>query len=206
MVQAILVPPAAELVQWAAAGIDGGLGRVVTSCVPMTRRIEVLRTYLELLEPSAPEPAGSPEPGARVERMERCPPTFFRYLYAEVGRRYQWRDRLFWTDEQVSARLADPTVSIHLLSVSGAPAGYFELQRHDDGSIEIAYLGLLPGFLGKGLGRFLLREAARAGWALGASRLWLHTCSLDDPAALPNYLARGFRVFRTETYTVELAE
>jgi ribosomal protein S18 acetylase RimI-like enzyme len=167
-------------------------------------RIEVVRTYLELADPSAFRPARSPDARARVERVAACPPSFARYLYAEVGRGYRWHDRLGWTDEEWRARLDDPAVELFLLSVAAAPAGYFELQAHGDGSAEIAYFGLLPEFVGRGLGKYLLTEAVTAGWQRGASRVWLHTCTLDDPAALPNYLARGFRAFRTETYEADV--
>jgi GNAT superfamily N-acetyltransferase len=137
-------------------------------------------------------------------RLYCCPPSFFRYLYAEVGRACHWVDRRAWTDAEARARLDDPAVSLFLLSVSAAPAGYFELERHADASLEIAYLGLLPEFQGRGLGAYLLSQAAAAAWAAGPARVWLHTCTLDGPAALPNYLARGFRRYRTETYEAEL--
>ena len=169
-------------------------------------RVEVLRTYLELSAPEALQPAPCPDPRARVERVEDCPPSFFRYLYAEVGRRYHWTDRDPWSDEEHAARLADPNVSLHLLSVAGAPAGYFELERESDGSVQVAYFGLLPEFLGRGLGKYLLSRAASEAFALGASRVWLHTCTLDNRAALPNYLARGFRKVREETYETEVGE
>jgi len=170
------------------------------------RRVEVVRTYLEMVERKEAEAGGGPEAWARVERLVECPVSFFRYLYAEVGRGYHWYDRLRWSDAEVRARLKDPAVSLHLLSVGGAPAGYFELQSHPDGSVEIAYFGLLPEFIGRGLGRHLLREATAEAWARGPSRVWLHTCTLDDRAALPNYLARGFRPFKTEVYQAELPD
>jgi GNAT superfamily N-acetyltransferase len=141
----------------------------------------VTRTHVELPHPSALRPAPSPDPRARVERVEGCPPSFFRYLYAEVGRDYFWLDRVRWTDEQIRARLGD-------------------------GSVEISYFGLLPEFQGRGLGKFMLTEAAKAAWAFGAARVWLHTCTLDHPGALSNYLARGFRPFKTETYAVSLPD
>jgi GNAT superfamily N-acetyltransferase len=161
---------------------------------------EVTRTYLEMTSPDELSGAKAPSDAARIERMASCPPSFFRYLYREVGRAYHWVDRLGWTDEQVRARLADPDVTLHLLTFEGSPAGYFELQKYPDGSVEVAYFGLLPEFLGQGLGKYLLTEAVLEAWALGASRVWLHTCTLDDPRALPNYRARGFRPFRTEVY------
>jgi GNAT superfamily N-acetyltransferase len=87
----------------------------------------------------------------------------------------------------------------------GSPAGYFELEKHDDGSIEIAYFGLLQEFLGRGLGKHLLSVAVEQAWSDGANRVWLHTCTLDDPAAMPNYIKRGFQPFNTEKYFTELA-
>jgi GNAT superfamily N-acetyltransferase len=169
-------------------------------------RVEVLRTFLELSRPEALRSAPCPDPRARVEGVLDCPPSFFRYLYAEVGRRYHWLDRVEWSDEQLAARLADPLVSLHLLSVAGAPAGYFELEREADGAVQVAYFGLLPEFIGRGLGKYLLTRAVEEAFALGASRVWLHTCTLDDPAALPNYLARGFRKTREEKYVAEIPE
>jgi GNAT superfamily N-acetyltransferase len=83
-------------------------------------------------------------------------------------------------------------------------AGYFELRKCEDGSTEIAYFGLLPAFIGRGLGKHLLTSATEQAWADGAKRVWLHTCTLDDPSAMPNYLKRGFRPFRTELYHTQL--
>jgi GNAT superfamily N-acetyltransferase len=167
------------------------------------RRTEVTRTYLEMTSPSDLVASKTEAPGVRIEQARGCPPSFFRYLYAEVGRKYHWVDRLPWTEEQVKARLADPHVSLHVLHVDGSPAGYFELERHRDGSCEVAYFGLLPEFLGRGLGKHLLTVAAETAWTGGATRVWLHTCTLDDPAALPNYVARGFRPVKTEVYWIE---
>jgi GNAT superfamily N-acetyltransferase len=164
---------------------------------------EVTRTYLEMTRPEQLAPSRCAEPGLRIERLESCPASFFRYLYVEVGRAHRWVDRLDWTDERIGEHVASPDVALWLLSVRGSPAGYFELRRHDDASAEIAYFGLLPEFKGRGLGKHLLTAAVEQAWRLAPSRVWLHTCTLDDPAALPNYLARGFRPFRTERYAVD---
>jgi GNAT superfamily N-acetyltransferase len=166
-------------------------------------RVEVTRTYLELLKPGDLVPARSGDAALRLERVERCPASFHRYLYAEVGRAYHWVDRLGWTDAESRAYLDAPGVSLWVLYCAGAPAGYFELKTYDDGSVEIAYFGLLPEFTGRGLGKHLLSEAVSRAWAQGARRVWLHTCTLDHPAALPNYVARGFRPFKNEVYAIE---
>ena len=168
--------------------------------------VDVLRTYLRLESRADFKPSPCPDPRARVEQVHGAPASFFRYLYAEVGREWHWVDRLPWTDEQLRERLAKPGVTLHLLSVAGAPAGYFELEKHEDGSVEVAYFGLLPEFVGRGLGGYLLSEAVVAAWALRPTRVWLHTCTLDARAALPNYLARGFRPFKEEHYVAQLPD
>jgi len=166
--------------------------------------VQVVRTYLEMASPDALRPAPPPDARARVERVEECPPSFFRYLYIAVGGAYHWVDRLPWTNDQIRDYLATPGVSLFVLYSQGAPAGYFELKRHADRSVEIAYFGLLPEFVGRGLGKYMLTEAVTIAWREGARRVWLHTCTLDGPAALPNYRARGFRSFKEEEYTVDL--
>jgi GNAT superfamily N-acetyltransferase len=143
-------------------------------------------------------PASDP---ASVELATRCPASFYRYLYSEVGRNYHWVDRLSWTDAQIAEHLSSSAVTLWVMYASGSPAGYFELERHEDGSTEIAYFGLLPEFIGRGLGGHLLTLAVRQAWSTGAGRVWLHTCTLDDAAAMPNYLKRGFKPFKQETYS-----
>jgi GNAT superfamily N-acetyltransferase len=160
----------------------------------------VERTYLEMTSPEALRPAEAPVEGLRIEHLVACTPSFYRYLYAEVGRDYRWTDRLAWTDRQIQDHLASPGISVHVAYLGGTPAGYFELTRHDDGSCEISYFGLLREFQGRGLGKFLLTRATEGAWRTRPTRVWLHTCTLDSEAALPNYVARGFVPYRTETY------
>jgi GNAT superfamily N-acetyltransferase len=161
-----------------------------------------VRTYLEMTDPAALDGAPAPDPGAVVERVDNAPPSLWRRLYTEVGRQYHWVDRLTWTDEEVTAYLADPALELWILRVDGELAGYVELRRHPDEAVEIAYFGLLPSFVGRGLGKFLLTRAVERAWARGAARVWLHTSSLDHASALPNYLARGFSIWKQETYDV----
>src|SRR5215218_7155667 len=99
---------------------------------PGPRRIRLLamstlvtRTYLELETPGDLRPVPAPEPTPRIERIGECPPSFYRYLYAEVGRAFHWVDRLRWTDDMLRAHLAMPGLSLWLLTWKAAPAGYF---------------------------------------------------------------------------------
>jgi GNAT superfamily N-acetyltransferase len=164
----------------------------------------VTRTYLEMSSPGDLQASPPPEPEPHVERLQHCPVSLFRLLYQEVGRAFRWTDRLAWSDDAVRRHLATKGVSIWLMSWNGEPAGYFELCEREDGSAEIAYFGLLPDFIGRGWGKYLLTRAVQAAFGTGARRVWLHTCTLDHPAALPNYLKRGFRPVRQEVY--EIAE
>ncbi len=165
--------------------------------------VTVVRTYLEMLAPGDLTPAREPAPGPRIEQVGGCPPSFVRYLYTEVGRAWRWTDRLGWSDAEIAGYLSRGGVTLHVLYVEHAPAGYYELLGHDDGSVEIASFGLLPEYTGRGLGGWMLTRAVRDAWARGATRVWLHTCTLDHPSALPNYERRGFVVFKTETYETE---
>ena len=167
---------------------------------------EVTRTYLEMRDPSELRRARLDDPLVQIEEQRDCSVELFRRLYVEVGRNYHWIDRLPWTDEQIAEHLSQSENSLWLMTSRGEIAGYFELRQCEDGSVEIAYFGLMPQFIGRGLGKHLLTCATQQAWKDGANRVWLHTCTLDDPAALPNYLKRGFRPFKTEKYTIELQE
>jgi len=129
-----------------------------------------------------------------------------RDLYRAVGRDYHWRDRNAWSDTRLAEYLAKPEVAVYVMRLNDEPAGFAELMRHADGSVEIVYFGLVRGAQGRGLGKWLLTRAVEEAWTMGATRVWLNTCTLDSPAALPNYRARGFVPYRTETYTVELPD
>ena len=168
------------------------------------RRVVGTRTYLEMREPAHLTPAPLPDAVWRVERMLDCAPAFWRFLYTEIGMEHRWVDRLPWSVDEILAYLTDPAVSIWLLTVSGSPAGYFELRRDADEGIEIAYFGLLRHFQGRGLGGHFLTQAVKHAWEAGATRVWLHTNTLDHPAALPNYLKRGFKVFKTDSFHLDV--
>ena len=161
------------------------------------------RTYLEMTERSALRPARVPAGQIDVTKREPCDSDFWRYLYSTVGEAYNWVDRLSWTETEVRAYLDDPHVSLWVMTVDGALAGYFELRTESDGSVEIVYFGLLPQFTGRGYGGFLLTRAVELAWNAGARRIWLHTCSFDHPLAIANYTARGFAIFKTEQYVAQ---
>lgn len=142
----------------------------------------------------------------QVVRRDGITAEHYRRLYRTVGDAWHWHDRHAWSDERLLRHLTSPAVSVWECLAGDETAGFFELQRESDGSVEIAYFGLAAAFMGRGIGKALLTRAAREAWALGATRVWLHTCTLDSPRALPNYKARGFDEVRTETYVIQLPE
>jgi ribosomal protein S18 acetylase RimI-like enzyme len=158
----------------------------------------ITTTYLEIRDPADLRPARDPRVPFALDRAEPPDPELNRSMYTAIGSDWSWRDRLSWDDARWLKYLGRPELETWVASVDGTPAGYFELELQGD-SVEIAYFGLLPAFIGQGLGGALLTQAIRRGFEMGAARVWLHTCTLDHPQALANYLARGMRVFRTTT-------
>ncbi len=168
----------------------------------MSRAVEVVRTYLELRAPTQLRPFYTTDPTVRFLRRDSIGADHYRRLYQGVGDRWHWHDRNAWSDETLATHLSSPGISVWKCLVGEETAGFFELAKHDDGTVEIAYFGLVEAFMGRGLGKAMLTRAAEQAWSLGATRVWLHTCTLDSPRALPNYRARGFEETRKENYVV----
>jgi GNAT superfamily N-acetyltransferase len=117
-----------------------------------------------------------------------------RFFYVEIGRDFDWVDRLGWTAAQWQAWVE--RVETWLLFDRGTPAGYAELERRPDGTVDVGFFGLLAPFRGRGLGSAFLARVVERAWELGPERVTVNTCELDGPHALGNYEARGFRVVR----------
>lgn len=173
--------------------------------------MEVQRTYLELRDRAQFQAAFGDFPDISITRAKRPLPDVYRQCYRVVGKAFHWRDRWDWTDEEITKHLADPAIQLFVATRSAGNkqadlAGWYELRRvADDDSVEIAYFGIVASEFGRGFGKHLLSSAVRDAWALRPKRVWLHTCTLDHPNALPNYVARGFTPYRTETYEVDSA-
>jgi GNAT superfamily N-acetyltransferase len=166
-------------------------------------------TYLEQGDRSEILEARAAEVEWILVEVAEPAPAFAQFLYAAVGADWFWLDRLHWTLEQWRVRMARAGTEMWVAWVAGAPAGFVELDsRGDDGAppeVEIAYFGLLPDYLGRGLGGALLEAGLHRAWRMNdaatrpTGRVWVHTCTLDGPFALPNYEARGMSIYKTET-------
>ncbi len=165
---------------------------------------DVTVTYLEMDGPQALVPGGHAPDGVTMCR-EAGPAAapLAAELYRSVGAAYHWRDRGQWSTAEWSALLSDPAVELWTARRGDDALGYFELKRAAD-TVEIKYFGIMPDQVGRGLGGWMLTEAVRRSWRPGVARVVVNTCTLDHPAALPNYLARGFRIVRREHQRREL--
>lgn len=174
--------------------------------------MEITTWYLEQSAPAELRPARAPGVAVAVTRARLVSPELNRFLYTAVGGDWFWVDRLAWTWRQWHDWLDRAGVETWVATVDGTPAGYVELDGAGGGEVEIAYFGLLPAFVGQGIGGHLLTVGIQQAWRLAerwperasTHRVWVHTCSMDGPAALSNYQARGMRLYRTERETAEL--
>jgi len=157
----------------------------------------VKTTYLQMLAYLRRAVPPSRE-GLTVVHAKRPTVAYYRFLYDAVGRDYDWTSRKKLSDAELAALLNDPRLEVHVLMADGVPAGFAELDRRIEGEIELVQFGLMPEFIGQGLGRFLLQWTIDRAWSYGPRRFWLHTCTNDHPAALPNYLKAGFAIYKEE--------
>lgn len=161
------------------------------------RAVEVVETSLEMHADRAPPLSTLTAPADAAVLTVAASPRYYRYLYDAVGAAWHWWNRKRWSDEQLAAYLALPGVEVHVLHERGVPVGYAELDRRDGASCELVYFGLVPEALGRGLGRWFLTWTIHAAWRdPSLRRLWVHTCTLDGPAALDTYRKAGFTAFR----------
>ena len=123
-----------------------------------------------------------------------------KFFYKNIGKNHHWVDRLVWTEKQWIDYVSNKNVKTYVLKISNDLAGYFELNLHlEKNEVEIAYLGLLEEYQNKKLGSYLLSNAIKNSFLNKPKRVWVHTCSLDHKNALNNYIARGMKIFKTET-------
>ncbi|MGF1629442.1 MAG: GNAT family acetyltransferase [Kiloniellaceae bacterium] len=156
-------------------------------------------TYLEMTARPSTGPV-HPPPAGKVALLRAEHPTvgFYRYLYNSVGGDWRWWYRRQMSDAELAGILADDRVEVFVLYTEGAPAGYFELDRRSATTIDLAYFGLMPHCVGRGLGRYLLYAAIEQAWSYAPKRLTVNTNTMDHPRALPLYQMMGFVPYRQE--------
>ena len=164
---------------------------------------EVQRNYLEINSIQYLKKVIEPEGSYSLELLDPVNFQLNKFFYRNIGKKHKWIDRLVWTDAQWIDYVSNKNVKTYVFKFKNDLAGFFELISHDDKKeVEIAYFGLLEEFQNKKLGSYLLSEAIQKSFNKGIDRVWVHTCSLDHKNALNNYIARGMKIFKTETVTI----
>lgn len=161
--------------------------------LPVGTEVSYTVTWLEMTRrPDRARPPAPMERGLSLIQAEDPPVDFFFYLYDVVGEDYEWVD-LHERPAETTAFVQDPKVELYVLNLKGAPAGFYLLDFRQEGVCDLAYFGLAPRAVGRGLGDWLLCTALHMGWDQpGVEKMTVNTCTLDHPAALNLYQRWGF--------------
>ena len=149
--------------------------------------IAAIVTYLEMRAP----PPAEPLPQTLLALVPRPAPSpgEYRALFRKVGARWLWFSRLVMDDSALEATIGE----LHaVIDAAGAEVGMIELDFTVAGECELAFIGRVPELAGQGHGRWLLAEALRLAWRADVTKVHVHTCTLDHPAALDFYRRAGF--------------
>jgi len=161
---------------------------------------KIIRNYLEIKCREGFKKVKKPAENYSIELVDPKDFQLNKFFYKNIGKNCQWIDRLVWTDLNWSDYVSNKKLSTYVLKDNDEIAGYYErLFNIENKETEIAYFGILEEYFGKKLGGYLLSEAIECSFAMGSSRVWVHTCSLDHKNALDNYLSRGMKIFKSET-------
>ena len=169
-----------------------------------TPHLDVTVTWLAMDKAPTRPPAPPPqlEYPLALLRLHAPPVAYYRFVQHSIGDPWLWWDRRVMSDEALAEIIHDEAVEIYVLQLGGVPAGMAELDFRGMPEVaDLAYLGLMPWAIGRGLGRYLLDWAIDCAWQRDPApqRLTVNTCTLDHPKALAGYQKAGFEVIdRTE--------
>ncbi len=154
-------------------------------------KIAAVVTSLEMLAPVPPRPERRDGPWS-LRAVPRPDVDWYLELYRRIGADWLWFSRLEMPRAEVAAIIASPDVDLYAVEFEGRDEGVLELDFREPRTCELAFFGLTPALLGQGAGRWLMNRAIPLAWARDIDRLWLHTCTLDHPEAVPFYMRSGF--------------
>ena len=164
--------------------------------------IHVERNFLELRDIKKLKFNSSKENKFLIKKIK---PDFQlnKFFYKQVGKKHRWIDRLSWSDGKWINYISNKNLETYIISESDELVGFFELLYNPElKETEISYFGLLEEYIGKGIGGYALSVAIKKSFEKNIRRVWLHTCTLDHPNALKNYIARGMTVFKKENINI----
>lgn len=151
-------------------------------------------TYLAMCKAA---PSQIPASSLSLRRLEQPELDGYRQLFRRIGQTWLWFSRLLLSDEQLARIIHDQAVEVYVVTDEiGATIGMVELDFRDPGQCELAFIGLVPELAGLGYGRWLLAQTLALAWREGVTRVHVHTCTLDHPAALAAYRNAGFTAYK----------
>ena len=165
-------------------------------------KLAAVVTYLEMLALPAPRADGDAAPWT-LRHVGHPSLDWYRSLYRLIGTDWLWSSRLGLSDAELAEVLDSPGVEVYALGSNGRDEGILELDFRTAGECEIAFFGLAPSIVGKGAGRWLMTRATALAWSRPIARVWLHTCSLDSPAALGFYIRSGFTPYERKVEVLD---
>ena len=164
---------------------------------------KILRNYLEITSLKDFKEVKKPSGNYSVKLAEPKDFQLNKFFYKNIGKKYHWIDRLVWSELDWTIYVSNKKLFTYVLKDNNEFVGYFEMLFDEKvENSEIAYFGILEEYHEKKLGGYLLSEAIKVAFSQGAQRMWVHTCSKDHKNALKNYLARGMKVFKSETLII----
>ena len=165
--------------------------------------LEVQRNYLEINSIRDLKDVVKPDGDYSLNLLQPKNFQLNKFFYKNIGKKHKWVDRLVWTENQWIDYVSNKNVETYVFKFQADLAGFFELISHSEKKeVEIVYFGLLEEFQNKNLGSYLLSQAIQKSFKENINRVWVHTCSLDHKNALNNYIARGMKIFKTETINI----
>jgi GNAT superfamily N-acetyltransferase len=164
-------------------------------------KIAAVVTHLEMTARPVPRP--DPAGAWTLRRVEIPPLDWFRDLYRRVGEEWLWFSRLQMSDADLAAIIQAPLVEVYALEHESRDEGLLELDFREAGQCELAFFGVTAKLVGSGAGRWLMNRALELSWSRPVTRVWVHTCTFDHPAALAFYQRSGFRAFRRQIEVVD---
>ena len=164
---------------------------------------EVKRNYLEINSLKDLNERIKPSENYSLNLVKPINFQLNKFFYKNIGKKHKWVDRLIWTEQKWIEYVSSKEVKTYVFKFNDDLVGFFELIFHlNNKETEIAYFGILEEYQNKKLGSYLLSEAIKKSFTSDTNRVWVHTCSLDHKNALNNYIARGMKIFKSETLKV----
>ena len=164
---------------------------------------EVKRNYLEINSLQDLKEGNKPTEDYSLSLIDPINFQLNKFFYKNIGKKHKWVDRLAWSEEKWINYVSSENVQTYVFKFKDDLVGFFELILHPKkNETEIAYLGILEEYQNKKLGSYLLSEAIKKSFKTNVIRVWVHTCSLDHQNALGNYISRGMKIYKTETFNI----